>query len=67
MRYYDRAILSVIALSLAIIAGHLTFGDRAEAEVAGMNWAELSMNSDFEWAVEDIVEDCTVSGDAISC
>jgi len=39
----------------------------AHAEVAGMNWADLQLDMDFRQAVEDVVEDCTVDNENISC
>ena len=41
--------------------------DKVNAEVAGMSKYQLKYDWDFKGAVEDIVEDCSVDGEDISC
>jgi hypothetical protein len=38
-----------------------------KASVAGMGYYELRRDRDFRRAVEDVVEDCSVRGNSISC
>ena len=53
----------VIAISLAVIALKLPIGPSpATADVAGMNWRDLTRDRDFRRAVSGIVDDCSVSG-----
>ena len=61
-----KIILSVIAICLVMITVKL-YTPNAVARVAGMDWLALTLDNDFAWAVEDIIEDCSVEGSAIDC
>jgi len=65
-RLYLITIASAITLlNIGILALNLSV--RAKADVAGMNWRDLSRDRDFKKAVQDIVGSCTVDGETISC
>lgn len=53
--------LTLIALSIFFRMDE-TFIQNVKADVAGMNYRELSHDYDFKQAVESIIENCDVSG-----
>lgn len=60
--FYVSAILT--AVNLVLLTAQFS---PAFARVAGMDYSDLRRDRDFRRAVEDVVEDCSVSGRSISC
>lgn len=60
--FYVSAVLT--AVNLVLLTAQFA---PAFAEVAGMDYSDLRRDRDFRRAVEDLVEDCSVSGSSISC
>ena len=70
MDKYTKFILTIIAIGIIGVNVQLFKNDiisNANADVAGMDWVDLSNDYDFQVAVEDIVERCDVSGSYIDC
>ena len=70
MDKYTKFILTIIAVGIIGVNVQLFKNDiisNANAEVAGMDWLDLSIDYDFQMAVEDVVESCNVYGQQISC
>jgi hypothetical protein len=57
--------LVLTALNLGALALNLSIS--ARATVAGMTARELARDRDFRQAVENVVEDCSVTDQQISC
>jgi hypothetical protein len=56
---------AITILNIGLLALNLSV--RAKADVAGLDWRELSRDRDFKKAVQNIVGSCTVDGEGISC
>jgi len=68
MRAKVNLIIAASAITLfnfGILALNLSV--RAKADVAGMDWRDLSRDRDFKKAVQNIVGNCTVDGSNLSC
>jgi len=64
--HITRILLGIIVVSLLAITAKL-YVPEVRAEVAGMDWSDLGFDTDFRWAVENIVEGCEVDGSEIDC
>ncbi|MGQ0685608.1 hypothetical protein [Bradyrhizobium sp.] len=56
---------ALTAINLAAVAVNLS--TQAVGKVAGKDRRDLYQDTDFRWAVEDVIADCSVDGTKIQC